>query len=97
MKTYTIGMIQSEMTDAGSHWWDSDSLYFFRCRVGEKVYQGPGGIYFVTSEKSPWDSRKHSCRQYIPSDKKIATIGEFCSMTRSGAHKLAKKMADASL
>jgi hypothetical protein len=94
---YTINQIQSEMTAAGSHWWDRDSMQFFNCRVGDQVYQGPGGIYFVTSEKSGSNGRAYTVRSYHPCDKSIDTVGQFNSMTRSQAHREAAKLASTPL
>jgi hypothetical protein len=93
MTTYTINKIQAEMQSAGSHWWDKGSMRFFKCRVGEQVYQGEGGIYFVTSEKSDHSPRAYSVRQYSPETKRVSTIGDFNSLTRAKAHKLAKELA----
>lgn len=87
---YDINMIEQEMTAAGSHWWDRSSMRFFRCRVNDQVYQGTGGVYFVTSEKYSDEPRKYTVRQYNPATKEINTVGEFNSMTRSAAHVLAK-------
>lgn len=90
---YDINMIEQEMTAAGSHWWDRSSMRFFRCRVNDQVYQGTGGVYFVTSEKYSDEPRKYTVRQYNPATKEVNTVGDFNSMTRSAAHGLAKKMA----
>ena len=35
----------------GRHWFDRDSMTFFRTELPQQGYSGPGGIYFVTSEK----------------------------------------------
>jgi len=93
MATYTINMIQEEMTAAGSHWWDRGSMRFFRCRVGGKVYQGEGGLFFVSSEKHNGDPRQYTVRQYHPDTKLIGTIGDFNSLSRSQAHRQAAKLA----
>lgn len=94
---YSINKIEDEMSSNGSHWWDRDSMRFFRTRVGEQVYQGPGGIYFVTSERNHIDPRKYSVRQYHPASKDIDTVGDFCSMSRSTAHAMAKNLASTPL
>lgn len=91
--SYTINKIQDEMNAAGSHWWDRGSMRWFGTRASEQVYQGKGGIYFVTSEKPPHGGRKFSVRKYNPEAKDIDTIGEFCSMTRHTAHKTAAELA----
>jgi hypothetical protein len=85
--SYTINQIQDEMTAAGSHWFDRDTLRFFSCRVSEKVYQGSGGIYFVTSEKCGDQPRAYSVRKYSPETKQIDTVGDFNSLTRAQAHR----------
>jgi hypothetical protein len=95
--SYTINQIQDEMNAAGSHWWDRGTMRSFGCRVSDEVYQGPGGIYFVSSEKSYGGSRQYTVRQYSPVRKSVETIGEFCSYTRYMAHKIAKEMASTPL
>ncbi len=95
--TYTINRIQDEMAAAGSHWWDRDTMRGFGSRPSSKVYQGPGGVYFVTSEKPPSGERAYSVRQYTPATTSVDTVGEFCSMTRSQAHTAAAHVAGQSL
>lgn len=93
METYTINTIQDEMNAAGSHWWDRGSMRSFGTRAGQKVYQGEGGVYFVTSEQPPHRKRAFSVRQYDPATTSINTVGEFCSMTRAVAHRQAAELA----
>lgn len=93
MSSYTINRIQSEMTASGSHWWDKDTMRFFGTRVSAQVYQGPGGVYFVTSEKPPHGKRSYSVRQYHPRTKDVDTVGEFCELSRATAHRQASKLA----
>lgn len=90
---YTINKIQREMNAIGSHWWDHDTMRFFNTKISEKVYQGEGGIFFVTSEKPIHGLRSYSVRQYKPNTKKIGTIGNFCSLTRSQAQVEAARLA----
>lgn len=98
MKTYDINDIQFEMQTAGSNWWDKGTMRMFGCRVSDQVYQGPGGIYFVTSEKTfGGDKRAYSVRQYRPSSKSIDTVGDFNSLTRATAHKIASRLANTDL
>ncbi len=90
---YTINKIQNEMTAAGSHWWDRGTMRWFKCRVSEQVYEGENGIYFVTSEKGPSEKRLYSVRKYDPATKDVDTVGDFNSMSRAQAHRLAAKSA----
>lgn len=69
MRTYTINEIQTEMMAAGSHWWDHDTMRHFSCRVGQTVYQGEGGIYFVSSERCGDHPRAYTVRKYSPPGK----------------------------
>ena len=77
MTTYTINRIQEEVSASGSRWFDRDSMRFFKTRIEDQVYQGPGGIYFVTSEKGPTEVRRFSVRQYVPERQNVDTVGEF--------------------
>lgn len=98
MKTYDINDIQFEMQAAGSHWWDRDTMRHFSCRVSDQVYQGPGGIYFVTSERTFSGTKRYfTVRQYDHVRKSIDTIGDFNSLSRATAHKIAQQMAQKSL
>jgi hypothetical protein len=75
--SYTIERIRSEMMADGSHWWDRGSMRFFGTRVLGGVFQGEGGIYFVTSEQPPHGPRKYNVRQYNPETRQVDTVGDF--------------------
>ncbi len=70
-------------------------MRFFHSRVGEYGYQGPGGVYFVSSERFSRDyPRLYTVRRQDP-DGSIETVGEFQSYkSRSGAHAAAKRYAE---
>lgn len=93
VKYWTLDDIRTAMTQNGSHWWDRDSMRFFQTRVGDKVYQGSGGVFFVSSERCSDEPRKYSVRQFIPETLGIETIGGFNTMTRCAAHRLAVESA----
>ena len=40
-----------ETASPSNHFFEPQAKRFFRSRIGSNVYQGPGGIYFVTSEQ----------------------------------------------
>lgn len=76
----------------GRHWFDDDTMKFFGTKLPQYGYHGPGGTYFVTSEKPPHGTRMYSVRQLVgPGD--LDTIGEFCSMTSAAARILARRCA----
>mgnify|MGYP003526637488 CR=1 FL=1 len=77
------------------HWFSRDTMRFFLSRVGEYGYQGPGGVYFVSSERFSRDGspRLYTVRRQDP-DGSIETVGEFQGYkSRSGAHAAAKRYA----
>lgn len=75
--TLTINDIQDQMRRDGSHWWDPDTMRTFGTRVVSPVYQGAGGVYFVTRDKQ-WDgSRAFTVRQYDPDTFGISNVGQL--------------------
>ena len=76
------------------HWFSSGAMRFFRSRVGENVYQGPGGIFFVSSEQFDDSTpRRYTVRRYDPTADNIGTIGEFNKLSRASAIREAKRLA----
>ena len=91
---YTMQEIKEYNKLAGFHFFDDDTMRFFNSRIGKRLYQGPTGVYFVTSEKFDYDSeRMYTVRQFNPDEKNISTIGEFNQLTQSEARTLAIKSA----
>lgn len=91
--TYDINTIQAEMTANGSRWWDYDTMRQFGTRVVSPVYCGPGGIYFVTSDRQFDDSTACTIRQYHADTMEIRTVGEFGNWTKSEAIAEARRLA----
>lgn len=79
-------------TDGAGHWFDADTMRFFRSRIG-KVRIKDGIWFFVSSEKPPREPRMFSVRR-MELDGDINTVGEFCSMTRYQANKLCDQLGD---
>src|SRR5262245_25452245 len=46
-----IDQLQEIVRRSGSHFFDADTMRFFRSRVDSDTFAGPDGWYFVTSEK----------------------------------------------
>ena len=92
MTFFTVRDIQEACERAGSHWFDKDTMRFFRTRIcGEgRVY---GGRYFVTSERSWTGPRLYSVRQ-ASEEGSISTVGEFQGYkTAKAAISAAKRLA----
>ncbi len=88
---YSTNCIERE---APGYFFKPESMRFFRSRILETVYQGPGGVYFVTSEQNTGFPRAYTVRRYDPSSRSISTAGEFNVWTKRGAQKRAQDLAD---
>ena len=75
----------------GRHWFDPSSMRFFSCRLPWGGWQGPGGTFFVSSEKRPRGARAYTVRKVSEGD--IDTVGDFNTYTKSHAETLAQKCA----
>jgi hypothetical protein len=82
--------------EAKGQFFSSGNMEFFGSRVLETVYQGPGGVYFVTSEKKPHSDspRRYTVRVYSPETRSVRTVGEFNTLTRYRAQKLAEDLSN---
>lgn len=86
----TLQQIEQANKAAGGHWFDQGATTFFKSRVSDIIYQGPGGIYFVSSEKDT-SVRFYTVRKFDPNTGMISTHGKFQQYaTRSIAHSAAK-------
>ena len=91
---YSIKMIKEANAEAGQCFFEKETIAFFRSVVGQTVYQGPGGVFFTTSEKPPHGPRRHTVRQFHPSTGVVDTVGDFCKSTADAARTLAAECAN---
>jgi hypothetical protein len=64
--------------DAGSHWFDPDTLRFFKSRVGREAYLGADGRwYFLSSEQGPRMPRRYSVRAVDDGWAHVESFGGF--------------------
>jgi hypothetical protein len=77
-----------KMTPNG-HWFDKDTMAFFKSRLNEKLYYTDKVIYFISSEKGPSGLRRYSIRYYVPLTGEVGTHGEFQKYKTLAAAKLA--------
>jgi hypothetical protein len=90
-KRWTIADMRAASNRTGYHWFDRDSMRFFNTVIYRTVYNGPGGIYFVTGEHMsgayissgwiPGSPRRYTVRRWNPETMKVETIGEFNKIT----------------
>lgn len=95
----TIDEIKARNEAAGQHFFEAGAISFFSSRIGNKVYEGPGGIFFVTSEQFKPSRgipgpRRYTVRKFTPETGNVATFGEFNKLTSARAHRMAEALAN---
>jgi len=83
---YSVDDIRAVMEAAGSHWWESGTMKFFKSRVpmGQTLYRLPDGLVaFVSSEKASFSdpTRRWSVRTWNPekwAGRGCDALGDFC-------------------
>ena len=98
MLTWTIAAIREADHRAGRYFFSADTMKFFNSRVLPTVYEGPGGVYFITSEKFRGSDgasapRKYTIRQFTPDPVNIRTVAGFNQMSKRQAQVMAKVLA----
>jgi hypothetical protein len=94
----TMDAIKAANAKAGFYFFERATLRFFRSRIGQTVYEGPGGTYFVTSEQFVGSGgyaapRAYTVRRFNP-DGDIDTVGpKFNTVTKAVAARIARQMA----
>lgn len=87
----TVEEIKRASYDAGYHFFDEDTMRYFKSRVLDDIF---GGNVFITSEKKSDDPRHYTIRQ-MQKDASIETIGEYDQFnTAAVAKKYAQRFAD---
>lgn len=63
----------------GHYFFERKTMKFFDSRVESATYSGPGGIYFITSEKCGFTStqRKFAVRKFNPETGAVTTVGDM--------------------
>ena len=89
--------LRGAVAESGSHFFDRDTLRFFRSRIGNNIY---GGRLFVTSEQAGDDSpRRYTIRmvrQYLDRPMlDVTTVGGFQHFrSYAEAHKTARRLGE---
>ena len=95
MYYYRMEEIKCINKEKGYYFFEPDTMRFFKSRVGDTVFQGGGGIFFVTSEKFDYNSpRNYTVREFIPETGNINTVSEFNELSYQQARRLAKNKAE---
>jgi len=73
----------------GGHWFDDDTIRFFKSSYGS-LY---GDKYFISSEKPPHDKRKWTIRKVNWETGNVENVGEFGAFpTKSQAERKLKSL-----
>ena len=85
-KFQTIEAIKTAARVAGSHFFDASTMRFFASKTLPDVFNGPGGIFFITSEKKCFNdyTRVFTVRRFKPEDADVITV-EGCYQMPSAA------------
>ena len=92
-RAWSIGAIREANRAAGRYFFEPDTMRFFASKVLSHVYQGDGGVFFVTSERRAGGSRKYSVRRFNPATSDVTTVGGFNDLTLSAARGAASQHA----
>lgn len=63
----------------GRHWFDADTLRYFRTKLPGRAIKVESGTYFVTQETSPSGKTAYTIRRQDPDNGSIGTLGLFHS------------------
>jgi hypothetical protein len=82
LRPWTMAQIKAAVRRAGGHWFDPGTMEFFSSRLESGPFVGPGGVYFVSSERMTWPNRpdwdaprRYTVRQFHPDKGAISTPG----------------------
>lgn len=95
--TMTITDIKTANKQAGYHFFERSTMRFFDSKVERMVYEGPGGVYFITSEQFHGSDgysapRKWTIRKFEENGD-INTVNGFNEFSREGAMFAARKLS----
>lgn len=91
---FTLATIKAANKAVGNYFFDKGAKRFFNSQYLPTVYQGIGGVYFVTAERM--DERfeyKYSVRRFDAATGHVDTAGEFNKMSKEAARDKAKYYA----
>lgn len=93
---WTVNSIKDAVRATGSHWFDPDTMRQFGTRVLPTVYQGRGGVYFVTEDDQYRRElpKRFTVRSFDPAENDIGTHSKLCEFAdRNDAIEEAKTAA----
>jgi len=97
---WDIRKVESAHRRKGGFFFEPSSKRFFRSRIGADTFEGPGGVYFTTSEqfvssRGDRGPRRYTVRYFRPDSADVGTFGEFQGYASSVAARHAAARAAA--
>lgn len=93
----TMEYIQKKNKEYGDGFFDRDVTAAYKRRFYKPVYQGPGGVYFVTSEQLDLLPRLYSVFKFDPHTGDVFSWSDFnCFGSLKAARSRAKAVASGS-
>lgn len=97
---YTIAQIKRANAAAGFNFFDAGAMSFFSSTIHPRVYQGPAGVFLITSEQFVGSDgvaaeRKYTLRKFYPETGRVWTYGAFNDLTLREARRRARAVAQA--
>ncbi len=93
METVDIGDIERLNAQRGKHWFEADTLRFFRSRHADTATVKDGQAYFTSSERGPGMSRRYSVRRMDMATGSVESVGSFQEYATLSQAKAALKLA----
>ncbi len=93
---YSIQTIKQINREKGRFFFSPAAIQFFNSKIHNKVYQGSGGIYFISSIKfDEHTPRVYSIKKFNPGNGECKTVKNYCGYlnlqeAESKARELAK-------
>ena len=94
-KRLTIGAIKEINRKKGQYWFSPNTMRFFKSKVPDDHMPLVKNRFFISSEKSPWDKRKYTIREFIGKTGSVETFGEFQFYnSKESAQRVLKKLME---
>lgn len=95
MSIQFLSQIKSANRAAGFYFFEPDTMRFFKSRALDQVFDGPRGVFFVTSERDGDNARRYTVRCFNRESGDVKTHGEFQGFkSRTGAISAARRASE---
>jgi membrane protease subunit (stomatin/prohibitin family) len=100
MEVHEFRTTQDIINAHKGHYFDADTMRFFKSRVLWQVFPGKDEVYFVTSERNTGIlsgtnyPRKYTVRAYNPETDNIRTVPPFNELSKYKALRIARDLAE---